>query len=477
MSRRIGPSFALLWAMASVPAIGLGALFVVADSKAEADPVTTAPTTGTVLLPQTMATPLLSVRRTPTVLATDERADTVLAAAGPLMGAIDGSSCAAIGVADQLLTTVNPELTVIPASNLKLIVAAVALDVLGPTATFTTQFVGAAPVGGVVTGDVYLVGGGDPVLSQQWYTQVSPTRKRPPFNVTSAEALADALVAAGVTSITGRLIGDGSRYDAETYPPGWSADIRADTDGVPVGALVIDDSTSTAGAISADPVAAAASTMASLLQARGVSIGGGTGTGTAAQGLAVLASAQSAPLSELLHEMLATSDNLTAEMMVKEIGRAVSASGTRTAGLAAIVQRLGTWGVPTTGIQLTDGSGLSRDNRLTCSTLMAVLMRGTATDPVGAGLARGAQPGSTLADYFAKDGLAGVIQAKTGSLSQVKSLGGYFVAGTDEVQFVVILNGSSAVSFTGVWEQLSSTLLAAAASPNADRLAPVAPVG
>lgn len=477
MSRRARRPLASLVALASLPAIGLGALFVVADSKAEAEPLATAPTSGTVLLPQPLATPLLSARRTPGVLATDERADTVLAAAAPLLGAIDGSSCAAIGVADQVLATVNPDVTVIPASNLKVIVAAVALEVLGPTATFTTQFVGPAPVGGVVTGDVYLVGGGDPVLSQQWYTQVSPTRKRPPFNVTSAEALADALKAAGVTSITGRLIGDGSRYDAETYPPGWSADIRADTDGAPVGALVIDDSISSAGVISTDPTAAAVSTMASLLQARGVSIAGGTGTGTATPGQAVLASVQSAPLDQLLHEMLTTSDNLTAEMMVKEIGRVVSASGTRTAGLAAIVQRLGTWGVPTTGVQLTDGSGLSRDNRLTCTTLMSVLTRGSATDPVGAGLARGAQPGSTLADYFAKDGLAGVIQAKTGSLSQVKSLGGYFVAGGDEVQFIVILNGNSAGSFTGVWDKLSTTLLAAAASPGADGLAPVAPVG
>ena len=462
--------------MASLPAIGLGALFVVADSKAQSEPLATAPTSGTVLLPQAMGTPLLSVRRAPTVLAADERAQTLLAAAVPLLGAIDGTSCAAIGVDGEVLASVNPDLTVIPASSLKVVVAEVALDVLGPAATFTTQFVGAAPVGGVVTVDVYLVGGGDPVISQQWYTQITPTHKRPPVHVTSAEALADALVAAGITSITGRLIGDGSRYDAETYPPGWSADIRAGADGVPVGALVIDDSTSTAGAISTDPVAAATSTMAKLLQARGVTIAGGTATGPAAAGQAVLASAQSAPLTDLLNEMLATSDNLTAEMMVKEIGLAVSGSGTRTAGLAAILQRLAGWGVPTTGVQLTDGSGLSRDNRLTCSTLMAVLLRGSATDPVGAGLARGAQPGSTLVDYFGKAGLAGVIQAKTGSLREVKSLGGYFVAGADEVEFVVILNGASAASFTSVWDKLSTTLLTAAGSPAAERLAPVAAV-
>ncbi|MEI7547415.1 MAG: D-alanyl-D-alanine carboxypeptidase/D-alanyl-D-alanine-endopeptidase [Actinomycetota bacterium] len=476
MSRRARRPLAVLCVFAVLPAVGLGALALVAHSKAENKPASDPVTTDSTIPLPTLGAPLLSVRRAPAVLAADVRADLLKTAAAPLLGAIDAGSCAAIGLDDHVITTVHPDLAVIPASNLKVVVAAVALDVLGPAATFTTQIVGPAPVGGVITGDVYLVGGGDPVLSQAWYTQVTPTHKRPPLHVTSAESLADALVAAGVTTINGRLVGDGSRYDAETYPPGWGADIRGVADGAPVGALVLDDSISQAGVISKEPAAFAAKGFAALLKTKGVAISGGSTTGAAPPGLRVLASVKSAPLTDLVNEMLATSDNLTAEMLVKEIGKSVSGKASRVDGLAAITQRLAAWGVPTTGVQLTDGSGLSRDNLLTCATLMAVVIRGSATDALGAALARGGQAGSTLADYFGKAGLAGVVQGKTGSLKDVKSLSGYFVADGDEIEFVVILNGPSAAAFTSVWDKLGAALLAAAASPAAVGLAPVAVV-
>ncbi len=202
---------------------------------------------------------------------------------------------------------------------------------------------------------------------------------------------------------------------------------------------------------------------------------GGTGVGTATVGLGVLAAVQSAPLTDIVNEMLATSDNLTAEMLVKEIAVVTAGvQGTRAGGLQAVSAKLAEWGVSTTGMQLTDGSGLSRDNRLTCTTLMQVLQRTAATDPLGAGLARGGQVGSTLAEYFDRAGLNGVIQGKTGSLTGVKSLSGYFVAGGDEVQFVVILNGTSADAFVGVWDDLADVLLAASTGPTADSLAPAA---
>ncbi len=473
--RRARRPVAVLCVVAAIPAAGLGALGWWAHGNASADSIPAVAPGTTTPLPAELGTPLLSVRRTPSVLAATAQASLLKSTAEPLLGSIDASSCTALAVDDIPVASVNGDLAVIPASNLKVIVAAVALDVLGPGTTFTTQVVGAAPVGGVVTGDVYLVGGGDPVLSESWYTQATATRKRPPLHPTSIEALADALVAAGVTRITGRVVADASRYDNEAYPPGWGDDLKKVADGVPVGALVIDDSISQEGVISADPTSAAAKTFARLLTARNVQVDGGTSTGAATPGLSVLASVQSAPLTDLVNEMLATSDNLTAEMMVKEIAHvATGAQGTRAAGLQAISTKLTEWGVSTTGMQLTDGSGLSRDNRLTCTTLMQVLQRSSATDPVGAGLARGGQAGSTLAEYFDRAGLNGVIQGKTGSLSGVKSLSGYFVAGGDEVQFVVILNGTSADSFIGVWDDLATVLLAAASGPTADSLAPLA---
>ena len=75
----------------------------------------------------------------------------------------------AVAVDGQPVGARNADLAVIPASTQKLLVAASALDVLGDDYRFTTSLRGATPAGGVITGDLFLVGGGDPLLSSDWY--------------------------------------------------------------------------------------------------------------------------------------------------------------------------------------------------------------------------------------------------------------------------------------------------------------------
>jgi serine-type D-Ala-D-Ala carboxypeptidase/endopeptidase (penicillin-binding protein 4) len=462
---------AALTVIAAVPALLFASLAVYADGRAEVDVLAEpAPVVAPGVAPRT---PLLSVRRTPQVLASDHRREVLADAVQSLSVEVDSGSCLAVGVNGRLLTGANTAASVIPASNLKVVVAAVALEVLGPGTVFDTTVMGASPVGGVVQGDVYLVGGGDPVLSEGWYTQITASHKRPPLNATGVEALADALVTAGVQRITGSVLGVDDRYDDERHPPGWSDDIRASIDGVPVGALVINDSVSQTGAISDDPARHAASVLTRLLRDRGVVVEGDADTGSLAAGTVQLATVTSQALPALLNEMLATSDNLTAEMLVKEIGAKAGGAGTREAGLKVISDTLAKWGTPLEGVELHDGSGLSRENRITCTTLLAVLQRGSATDPVGAGLARAGQDGSTLDGKFEEPGLAGVLQAKTGSLREVKALCGYFPAGGDEIAFVLVLNGPTATAFDTRWDLLGTALLAAAASPGADVLTPL----
>ena len=71
--------------------------------------------------------------------------------------------------------------------------------------------------------------------------------------------------------------------------------------------------------------------------------------------------------------MLATSDNNTAELLVKELGAVAGTGGTRDAGLEVVRQTLRVMGIATTGLVVADGSGLSNDNRVTCDALIAVL--------------------------------------------------------------------------------------------------------
>jgi D-alanyl-D-alanine carboxypeptidase len=114
-------------------------------------------------------------------------------------------------------------------------------------------------------------------------------------------------------------------------------------------------------------------------------------------------------LPAILDEMLTTSDDNTAELLVKEIGFAVRGDGSREAGLAVIRDVLEEWGMPLDAVAFADGSGLSNNNRVTCSLLVGVLQHGAHDDPVGEGLPVAGVSG-TLAQSFdrhrSRDGCA-----------------------------------------------------------------------
>ena len=179
----------------------------------------------------------------------------------------------------------------------------------------------------------------------------------------------------------------------------------------------------------------------------------------------------SQPLSAVVNEMLVTSDNLTAEMLVKEIGLATAGQGTREDGLRAVVDRLATWGIDTSAVTLVDGSGCRRQPHHVCRAALGAAT-GHGHRRGGRGPRPAGQDGSTLDGKFEEPGLAGVLQAKTGSLREVKALAGYLPAAGDEVEFVLILNGPSAAGFDAPWSTLGAALLAAGAAPAPEALAP-----
>ncbi|HUF97987.1 MAG TPA: D-alanyl-D-alanine carboxypeptidase/D-alanyl-D-alanine-endopeptidase [Ilumatobacter sp.] len=436
---------ALLFVIAALPAFALAGTWQYADANVPA-PVTTTTTTVPPAPEPELTTQILSFRRHPEPIASKvaqaAAANEFAALAQSMTGDLANGSCLQVVSGGAVIAEFEPATPVIPASNQKLLVAAVALALLGPEYRFTTELFGPAPVDGVITGDVYLVGGGDPLLVSGL---VPDPQRYPAFNTTSVVALADQLVAQGVVRIDGELVGDGSRYDDEFRVPSWGDDITSAEAG-PYDALLIDDGQITAGNYGLEPNRAAARVFVDLLVARGVPVSLGPANRTRPADvpeapLVSLGAVQSVPLRDVIVELLHTSDDNTAELLLKEIGYAATGVGTRQAGIDTVYGTLIEWGMPMQGVMLADGSGLSRDNRLTCATLVGLLTSAPVSAELVAAMPVAARDG-TMREQLLGTPADGVLSAKTGSLTGVKALSGQMRDRTQRsVVFALVLNG------------------------------------
>ncbi len=471
--RRRGPGpWIVLAAVAVVPALALLALHSWSSGQDDANAAAPAidPVAEVSTPTPALSTGVIAFRRAPTIISRELNVGAFTAEMSSFLGSINDRSCGAVSVDGITVGDRNGDLAVIPASNQKLPVAATALERLGADYRYTTTVVSpSAPVGGVVDGDLFLVGGGDPLLSSGWYP-TSNLELNPVTSPTSLDMLADRVVAAGVTSITGSVVGDGSRYDDEYFAPGWGDGV-AGLEGGPYDALMANDSRVLGDPLrGSDPNESAAREFTLMLQARGVDIGDDAAVGTAPAGAVELASIDSAPMSDVIAEMLSNSDNNTAEMVVKELGYTTAVPGTREAGLEVVREQLIDWEVDVTPIVLVDGSGLSLDNRLTCHALLAVLQRTGFDTPIGQGLPIAGQTG-TLANVFVDHPVAGRLRGKTGTLNNppfnvdppaVKSLAGYLpIEGGSVVEYALVLNGptiSDQSEYRPIWDALADSL-------------------
>ena len=431
--------------LVTLPAIALAATWQVAEqNRVEAS----LPTTTTVPPPPVdeLSTNLLSPRRHPAPIAASvaaaEETERTEQLADDLLAMMADGQCVTIRRGDEVILAVAGDRALIPASNMKVLVAAVALDVLGPDFRFRTELRSVPPTGSVVTGDVYLAGGGDPVLVSADF--VDPARY-PAFNTTQLDELADQLVTVGITRIEGDIVGDASRYDDEFRVPSWGDGIT-NADAGPYDALLVNDGRLDNGDFGFVPAQSAANIAIDLIRARGIEVTGSSRheAQPADLELTTLALIESEPLTEVLVELLHTSDNNTAEMLIKEIGVQVNGEGTRLAGTTAIAGRLADWGIDTAGLVLEDGSGLSRQNQLTCDAVSAVIGSSPVAEQLWELLPVAGRDG-TLAEQLLGTAAEGELRAKTGTLTGVKALAGV-LDGTDRtpVQFALILNGEGA---------------------------------
>ncbi len=325
----------------------------------------------------------------------------------------------------------NADIALRPGSNEKLLVAWGAYGVMGAGASLDTDVrVDGELDGSTLRGHLFLVGGGDPSLRS--------------VGNHSLERLAALVRAGGVTEVTGDLVGDESRFDAERRAPGWT-NFHVPNFVGPLSALAVDGNVlRTDPEYVANPAAGNLAAFRAALSRHGVTVAGVERMGTAPESSSVVASLRSAPVSTLVRHMLTHSDNFYAEMLLKEVGRRALGTGTLENGVATARQLAAAAGVQLTG-RAADGSGLSRENVRPAREWLELLVAASSQpwfDQLLAGLPLAGRTG-TLANRFLGTPGEGNVRAKTGYVRETRALSGYLTtAGGRRVVFSLVVNSN-----------------------------------
>lgn len=290
-----------------------------------------------------------------------------------------------------------------PASNQKLVFSMALLQRTSLATRVRTQvFAKGATTNGVLHGNLWIVGHGDPVV-----------------NTATMGALAGAIEASGIVKVDGRVMGATTGFQRDWWAPGWQDYFPRDFIPLPT-ALTFEGNVDAGGVHIRDPELRAARSLTNKLRARGVPVTMEAGAGAPPDGLRSLVTRRSKPFRALLRSMNRHSRNFYAEVLGKWLGGLVrGGAGSIAKGARAIESFADARGV---SVVAYDSSGLSYGNRIRPRDLVA-LLRFAETRPWGTALRAGLPTGDqgTL-----EDRLVGVkVRAKTGTLIDISTLSGW----------------------------------------------------
>jgi serine-type D-Ala-D-Ala carboxypeptidase/endopeptidase (penicillin-binding protein 4) len=402
---------------------------------------------------------------------------------------------------NERLFELNPRTLLVPASVAKLVSLATAVDAVGWDYTWETRLSTAAGTeisNGVLRGDLIVNGAGDPAIGGRGGDDLS--------------VLVNAIKAAGITRVQGRIIGDDDAIEEPRPAFAWAWDDLGYPTGALFGALNFAENRTTVGiepgsergkpgtlvtdsmypdrplinrtstgapgspqqlwpeqrpgdvALSIAgtiPVGAAPARLgvsagnptlwfANALRTRLVAVGIDV-TGAAVDQDDVdrpieettLFTYRSHRLADIAVPMLKESINLYAEAAMRLNAARGNGPLTNDAALEGFNARLQSWGIPRDGFQIVDGSGLSRRDVLAPETLLTVLQR--MYDPAGTSPWMRALPIAGV-DGSLETRMRGTpaernVRAKTGTMSNIRSLAGYVTTADGEhLAFAILLN-------------------------------------
>ncbi|AVT34337.1 D-alanyl-D-alanine carboxypeptidase/D-alanyl-D-alanine-endopeptidase [Plantactinospora sp. BC1] len=369
----------------------------------------------------------------------------VRAALGPLVTSSTLGNEVNISVVDavtgQALYENGQDTPTVPASTTKLVTAAAVLAARGPAYRIATRV-----VAGANPGEVVIIGAGDPTLAVNgtgWYPGAGRLDR----------LAAQVKKALGGTAPT-KVIVDNTLFPGPVLEPAWDPDIPTGGFGAVITALMTDgarkdpEDKGRGQERYAKPDEAAGRAFAKLLGLPNSAVVIGKAPAAAATAPAAAASASpgtqsagtelgrvsSPPMIRLVEFMLRDSDNVVAEALARQVALSRDKPASFVGAAEAVDEMVGELGLPAAESSLADGSGLSRANRVTPSLLTDVLtMAAKRTRPELADLFPGlpvAAWSGTLRDRFDRSGEkatkagAGVVRAKTGTLSGVHAISG-----------------------------------------------------
>lgn len=292
------------------------------------------------------------------------------------------------------------------ASNMKIVTAVDALAAMGPDTRFATRV-----VAGATPSDVILQGAGDPLLSGHDLRLLAAR---------TAKQLAH--------SVRAVVHVDGDLFAPPSKGPGWKPNYL----GYQVAAV---QALARRGDHSAHPSLNAVNEFASALRTHGVSVKVGRNQ-DAAPDAAVLARVKGHSVADAVAVMLSESESNVAEVLFRQVALATGHKASWAGGRRAAVETLTSLGLRPKGMVFADGSGLSRDVRLTPRFLVSVLRvaKVTQRDRFRAMFQRSAMPVAgetgTLTPRYGRYDTSpsrcarGDVQAKTGTLVDTIALSG-----------------------------------------------------
>lgn len=312
-------------------------------------------------------------------------------------------------------------------STMKVVTAAVAVTALGPDTRLETRV-----VAGDDPGTVVIVGGGDPTLSRLPTGQDGVYPGAPHLDDLARQVLEAREADPELRDVPiSRVDVDASLFGGPAWYGGWSESARTSGSVSNITALMVDgDRDDPANPYSRRGEAAvdrAAEAFADLL-GKDVEVGPLV---DAPDDTTELGSVRSAPVRDLVAYLLTNSDNTLAESLARLVA-VTEGAGNRfedvQEGSTAVLERLG---VPTEGLVLADGSGLSAGNAVPASMLSLLLVEvAQGSDDlvvVDDGLAVAGRTGTLAEDgRFADENrdAAGHLRGKSGTLSSMSGLAG-----------------------------------------------------